>query len=122
NVAIEQPDRSRVGRDLAGDQVEQRGLARAVRADDQAPLAGLDRERDIARDAQAAERLAQVVEGERGHGLRSAAGRAAAPLNRAPRPRQAERASRTEPGTSPSGMKVIIRTKMTPSTRFQRTM
>ena len=64
NSAIE----PRVGRDLAGDEIEQRGLAGAVGADDQAPLARLDREVDIGGDAQAAERLAQVIDGERGHG------------------------------------------------------
>ena len=84
DVAAEQRDRAAVGRDLAGDQVEQRGLAGAVRADDQAPLAGLDREVDVGGDAQAAEGLAQRFDGERGHALRSPAGRSAArPFSRA---------------------------------------
>ena len=37
-----------VGRQFAGDQVEQRRLAGAVRADDQPPFAGLDVEVDVA--------------------------------------------------------------------------
>ena len=52
-------DRAAVGRDLAGDQVEQRGLAGAVGADDQPPLARLDDEIDVGGDAQAAERFAE---------------------------------------------------------------
>ena len=74
DVAVEQPDRAAVGRELAGDQVEQRGLAGAVRADDQPPLARLDGEVDAAGDAQAAERFAQAVDGERGHGFASVIG------------------------------------------------
>ena len=43
----EQLDRAAVGGEIAGDQVEQRGLAGAVRPDDQAALAGHHRERDV---------------------------------------------------------------------------
>jgi len=40
HVFSEQDDVSGIARQVAGDQVEERGLAGAVRADDQAPLAG----------------------------------------------------------------------------------
>src|SRR5437773_1244782 len=55
DVAVEQAHRTAIGPDFAGDQVEQRRLAGAVRADDQAALAGLDGEIDAGGDAQAAE-------------------------------------------------------------------
>jgi hypothetical protein len=42
DVAIEERDRAGVGRELAGDQVEERGLPGAVGADDEPALAGLD--------------------------------------------------------------------------------
>ena len=51
DVVAEQLDRAAVGREFAGDQVEQRGLAGAVRADDQPPLARRDVEIDVAGDA-----------------------------------------------------------------------
>ena len=67
DVASEDVDRAGARLQVAGDLVEQRRLAGAVRADDQAPLAGLDRQVDVARHLQPAERLAQILEGERGH-------------------------------------------------------
>src|SRR5262245_1032904 len=122
DVAAEQQDRSAVGGELAGDQVEQRGLAGAVRADDQPPLPGLDGKRDVGGDAQAVERFAQPTDGERGHGWRSSTGGLSLELARARSAFSPQRASRTEPGTSPSGMKLMMATKITPSTRFQRSM
>ena len=62
----EQPDRAGVGGEIAGDQVEQRGLAGAVRADDQAPLARHDRERHVPGGRQAAEALLEMRDFERG--------------------------------------------------------
>ena len=66
--------------------------------------------------------LHRLVDGERGHGARSSASAAAAgvPFSRAFATCQAQRHSRTVPGTSPSGMKLMMTMKMTPSTRFQR--
>src|SRR5262245_10765142 len=118
DVPVEQPDRAGVGGDLAGDQVEQGGLAGPVGTDDQAALTWLDRQVDIGGDAQSAELLAEIADGERGQGLSSSLGGAAVAPKRVAC--HSQRASRTEPGTRPSGMKVMMRTKITPSTRFQR--
>src|ERR1043166_2883961 len=122
DVAIEQTDRSAVGRKLPGNEVEQGRLAGAVGTDDQPPFPGLDAQVDVGGDAQALERLAQLVDGERGHGLRSPTGRTGAPFNRVCSACQPHRHSRTVPGTSPSGMKLMMMTKTTPSTRFQRSI
>jgi len=65
DVLVEQSDRAAVGRELARDQVEERGLAGAVGADDEPALAGLDRQVDARRDAQSAERLAEVANRQR---------------------------------------------------------
>src|SRR5664280_1549100 len=116
NVLPEQMDRAFVGRDLAGDQIEQRGLAGAVGADDQPAFARLDIEIDIAGDAQAAERFTQAADGERAHGLPSGAGALAGAFIL----RQASRHSRALPGTRPSGIKMTMATKMAPSRKFQR--
>src|SRR5215510_13815088 len=120
DVPVEQPDRAGIGCDLAGDQVEQRGLAGPVGADDQAALARLDRQVDIGGDAQSAEVLAEIADGERSHGLSSSLGRASVAPERVAC--HSQRARRTEPGTRPSGMKVIMTTKITPRTRFQRSI
>src|SRR5262249_37777357 len=117
--AIEQQDRPAVRRELSHDEVEQRGLAGAVRTDDQPPLARLDDEIDVGGDAQAAERLAEPVDDERGHGVAPAP--SAAPALRRPRSeRHPIRHSRALPGTRPSGMKRTMSTKMAPSMKFQR--
>src|SRR5262249_45854784 len=111
DVPIEERDRAAVGPELAGDEVEERGLAGAVRADDESPLAGFDAEVDGGGDAQAAERLLEATQGERGHGPRSSP---AAPTGATARGRAiavAQRASRAVPGTSPSGMKMTMTTK-----------
>ena len=73
-----------VGRQLAGDEIEQRGLAGAVRPDDQPTLTRLDFQIDVGGDAQAAERFAQALDGKRGHGFGSATG--GQPLRTAHRP------------------------------------
>jgi hypothetical protein len=62
----EQPDRAGVGGEIAGDQVEQRGLAGAIRADDQAPLARHDRQRHVPGGGQAAEAFLEMRDFERG--------------------------------------------------------
>src|ERR1700704_143450 len=121
DVAAEQPDRSAVGRKLAGDEIEQRRLAGAIWTDDQPPLAGLHGKRDIAADAQAAERLAKRIDHKSRHELRPPSERDGARLDLARTTFQPARHSRTEPGTRPSGRKVMMMTKMTPRTRFQRT-
>src|SRR2546421_7959082 len=57
----EQFHRSRVRRKIAGNQIKQRGLAGAVRADDQPPLTRHYRERNLPGRRQAAEALVQIV-------------------------------------------------------------
>jgi hypothetical protein len=65
DVPVEQADRAGVGPKLAGDEVEERGLAGPVGADDEPPLTGLDDQVDVGRDAQAAERLRELSDGQR---------------------------------------------------------
>src|SRR5215204_326267 len=83
------------------------------------PLSGLDHQVDILGDAQAAEGFAKHVDAERAHRLSSLTAETTSGLRRACNACQPIRHSRTEPGTSPSGMKLMMATKMTPSTRFQ---
>src|SRR5438132_10017778 len=70
DVPAEKRDGAGVGRELTGDEVEERRLARAVRPDDQTALARLDGEVDGVRHTEAAERLLELLHGERGHGRR----------------------------------------------------
>src|SRR5580692_4131782 len=126
DVAVKQLDRAAIGKKLAGDEIEQRGLAGAVRADDQPALAWLDFQADVGGDAQAAARFAQALDGKRGHGFGSTTGAAGcvtgAAFGFAPLiARHAERDSRAMPGTRPSGMNTTMATKMAPSMKFQRT-
>src|SRR5262245_63882470 len=72
DVLAEQLDRSGIGREFSGNQIEQSCLARPVGADDQPPLPGLDVQIDIGRHVQAAERLAKSLDGEGAHGFASA--------------------------------------------------
>src|SRR6185437_10739330 len=103
------------------DEIEKRRLAGAVGADDQPPLAFRYRQVHRAGDTQAAERLVQVMQCQRGHPPPSwrTAGTGAA---RALRDGIAQRHSRAQPGTSPSGMNTTISTKMAPRTKFQRSI
>ena len=101
----EKPDRAGVGRQVAGDQVEKRRLAGAVRSDDQPPLARHHLQRHVVRRRQAAERLSQSADLQRGgHFV----------LQRVHR--------RRTPGTSPSGTNSTIATKTNPSSMFQRSI
>src|SRR5262245_18573044 len=122
DVAVEQDDGTGIGRDFAGNKVEQGGLACAIGTDDQPPLAGRHRERDPSGDTQAAERLAQTADAECGHLVLSPSRRRPGRLALSRNAVHPFRHRRIRPGTSPSGMKVMMRTKMRPSTRFQRTM
>ena len=54
-------------REKAADQVEEGGLAGAVRADDRAQLAGLDRHRHVVDGDQAAEMLGDVLDPQQAH-------------------------------------------------------
>src|SRR6266849_3090787 len=126
DVPAEERDRPAVGPELAGHQVEERRLARAVRADDQAPLPCLHREIHRGGDEQAAEGLRQALHGQRDrwpdHWAGPSPGAATAATARVAGRAVARRHSRATPGTSPSGMKTTIATKMAPSTKFQRSM
>ena len=127
DVPAEERDRPAVGPELAGHQVEERRLARAVRADDQAPLALRHREIHRGGDEQAAEGLRQALHRQRGRRAAHRARLLARRGHRRHRPRRGGRAvtrrhSRAAPGTSPSGMKTTIATKMAPRTKFQRSM
>src|SRR5260221_8289231 len=112
DVLAEQRDRAAVDPQLAGDQMEQGGLAGAIRPDDQPALARRHLQIDRIGHPQAAERFLQITDDERGHRPVSAARRRAA----------SARQRRTVPGTSPSGMKMTIATKIAPSTKFQRSI
>src|SRR5213593_4837737 len=70
DVPAEERDGAGVGRELTGDEVEERRLARAVRPDDQTALARLDGEVDGVGHTEAAERLLELVDGQRGHRYR----------------------------------------------------
>src|SRR5437868_9553825 len=120
DIAAEQRDRAAVGRDLAGDQIEQRGLTGAIGTDDQPPLARRDIEIDVRGHAQTAERLVQTIDAERGHGGGAPTLPRTGELLRSRNARQPIFQMRTDPGTKPSGMKVMMATKITPSTRFTR--
>jgi hypothetical protein len=52
---------------VSGDRVEERGLARAVRADDRAHLPGIDTQEDAGDRGEAAIPHGDVVELEEGH-------------------------------------------------------
>src|SRR3989442_110801 len=97
HVFFKQEDVSGIPRQVAGDQVEERGLAGAVRADDEAPLARRHLERDVVDGRKATKRLSQVLEVKRSHSLFT-------------------------PGTTPSGMNTTISTKTKPRSVFQRSM
>ena len=93
----EKLDRAGVARQVAGQQVEERGLAGAVGADDEAPLPRLNAQGNIRDRRQAAEGLLQVLDTKRFHNL-------------------------FVPGTTPSGMNTTMNTKTKPSSMFQRSM
>ena len=58
------PDRSAVGRDLAGDHLEQARLARPVAADEADALARLDAKAGVLEEGQVAERKRDAIQGE----------------------------------------------------------
>ena len=62
DLAALQPDRAGIGRDLTGDEIEDGGLAGAVRADDAHDGAGGDVEVEIGHREQAPERLAEAAD------------------------------------------------------------
>src|SRR5215472_11881222 len=113
DVLAEQLDQSGIGSQLSGNKVEQRCLARPVGANDQPALSGRDVQIDIGRHVQTAERLAKSLDGEGAHGFASAP--PATTVSLCLRLRHARRHRRTLPGTSPSGMRMTMATKIAPS-------
>ena len=67
DVAAVEHDAPGVGAHVAADQVEQRGLARAVGPEDAERLAGLDGQRDVVGDLQCAVGLADAIQGKDRH-------------------------------------------------------
>src|SRR4051812_1118119 len=108
DIRAEQSDLSGIGTQLAGDLVEQRGLAGAVGADDQMPLARADRHRDVLRHRQPAERLVQMDDLQR----------VATSCHRGP-PRHLT-ASRYKAGMMPVGITSTMNRNTSPSSMFQR--
>ncbi len=109
DVLPEQLDLARIGQEIAGDLIEQCGLAGAIGADDQPALAGANQQRNILGDGKAAERLLEVSHFERvGDGI----------AHRAP-PRIRAARLRT-PGTIPVGITSTMNRNTSPSSMFQR--
>ena len=67
-VLVTEGDAARVDGVVAGDEIEQRGLAAAVRADQAVDLAGLDVERHVVNGDDTAEPAGDGVSAQRGHG------------------------------------------------------
>ena len=91
-------DAAGIGREIAGDQIEQGGFAGAVGSDDEPMLAWHHLERDIVDRGHTAERLLEPGQLQ---------GRCHCLLQRSHQ--------RRTPGTTPSGMKITINTKIEPS-------
>src|ERR1700733_1528610 len=97
DLLVRKTDRARIRGDHTGDGIDQRGLARAVRADDTVDLARIDRERHIGHGGDASETNRERVDFKERHrrapwqlaslAARSTAWRAAAtPIWRRDRP------------------------------------
>src|SRR2546423_13865818 len=69
DIFFVEEDSARSRRKGAGEQIEERGLARAVRPDDRVQRAGLDLERHAVDRGERAERLPQVVRFENRHAM-----------------------------------------------------
>src|SRR6185369_2788097 len=115
----QQRDAARVGGQVARDQVEQRGLAGAVGADQQVPLALLDPQVDRARDLQPAEGLAQIGDFDDGAHVVFSSGPDFS-MGRAVRRRGRRR--RASPATMPPGMNITMMMNTKPSSMIHRSM
>src|SRR5262249_30953948 len=98
-------DLSFVGLEHAGDQIDQRGLAGAVRPDQRIALARREIERDTARDDERAEALVQAARRQR----RGAHARL----------RSKKRTSRAAPPRMPFGRKITTATSSVPIQKYQ---
>src|SRR5499433_3155703 len=104
DLVCSEKDLSFVGLDHAGDQIDQRGLAGAVRPDQRVALARWEIELDVARDDERAEALVQAARRQR----RGAHARL--------RP---ERTSRAAPPRMPFGRKITTATNSVPIQKYQ---
>src|SRR5579871_6221543 len=111
NVCPEQADRPEIRSEIAADLIEQRGLAGSVRADDQAPFAGTNPERNILGDRQAAEGLLQIEHLECVAGRRAHLG-----------PLRNPAINLLKPGTMPAGITRTMNRNTRPSSMFQRSI
>ena len=91
DVAALEPDAPAIGAQGARDQVEERGLAGAVRPHDAEQLAGLEREADVVDREDAAEALGQPLDLEEGHAARRPTASALSAWRTAARGRRAAR-------------------------------
>ena len=113
-----------VGARLAGDDVHHGGLAGAVRPDDGAHLAGLDRERKVVQRAEAVERHGDAVEIEQGRGagfamVYSAACGAGGVVCRSGARRAARAIHHRQVPTTPRGSSSVTATNSPPSMNSQ---
>src|SRR5206468_1500469 len=102
DCGAEQFDLARIRLQVAGDLVEQGGLARPVGADDEMTFAGPDRHRYVLRHRQAAERLVQMYDLERERGRHRA-------------PPRSRTASRPSAGMIPAGISSTMNRNTRPS-------
>src|SRR5438270_4048443 len=109
HVLPKKPDRPGGRAQVAGDLIEQRGLAGAVRTDDEPALSGIDAHRYILSRRQAAEELCEVDDFQSRN------------LRHLPPPR-GRVSRRFSPGTIPSGITSTMSTNTKPSSMFQRSI
>src|SRR5450432_3904743 len=126
----EQPDRASIRYKVARDQVEERRLAGAIGADDKSALARHHLQRDAVHGRQAPEDLPEAADLQRGDcmipprlrltPLRCPPGGGTRALRRLSGAHSFRHRAhqRRNPGTTPSGMKITIRTKTEPSSMF----
>src|ERR1700719_1453549 len=107
DVLAAEDDGGRLGPERAGNAVDQRGLAGAIRADQAEALAGLDIDADIVERGEAAEALCQCIDPQQRKVCRAAGGHALFSARR--------RLLRNSP-MMPSGAATTNNTSMTPST------
>src|SRR5438552_10002888 len=87
HLTLRERDAARRGRQLAGNNVEERGLARSIWTDNGSSFARVHREGDVLKDFEAGEVLADAIEAKQPH-----ASSALAPSSRYPRCRRARTA------------------------------
>src|ERR1700760_343966 len=107
NISPEQPDHPGIRPQIAADLIEQRGLAGAVRSDDQPALARPHFQGHILRDDQAAKGLLEVHDFKCVLRAHRASPRSAA-------------ISLVNPGTMPAGITRTMKRNTSPSSMFQR--